>query len=147
VEETADLTLLATTQIVTAWLGSHEIATSALPELIRSVHGSLRGIEPEPDATARKAGAKGPLASERTLKTAGAPAVEIRRSVFADHIVCLEEGKSVTMLKRHLMTAHHLTPEEYRTKWKLPASYPMVAPNYAKLRSRLAKEGGLGKRH
>jgi predicted transcriptional regulator len=70
---------------------------------------------------------------------------DIRRSVFPDHLICLEDGKHVTMLKRHLNSAHGLTPDLYRTKWGLPATYPMVAPNYAKVRSRLAKEAGLGR--
>jgi len=72
-------------------------------------------------------------------------AAEAQKSVFADHLICLEDGKHVTMLKRHPRTAHSLTPELYRAKWSLPPNYLMVAPNYAKLRSGLAKEAGLGK--
>ena len=72
--------------------------------------------------------------------------VEIRKSVFADHLVCLEDGVSVTMLKRHLRTAHDLTPEQYRAKWGLLANYPMVAPAYAMMRSTLAKASGLGRK-
>ncbi|RPG04324.1 MAG: MucR family transcriptional regulator, partial [Rhodospirillaceae bacterium TMED63] len=74
------------------------------------------------------------------------PAVSIRRSVTPDYIICLEEGRKLKMLKRHLATAYGMTPEEYREKWGLPADYPMVAPNYAKQRSYLAKKIGLGKR-
>ena len=74
------------------------------------------------------------------------PAVSVRRSVTPDYIVCLEDGRKLKMLKRHLATAYGLTPEEYREKWGLPADYPMVAPNYAKQRSSLAKKIGLGKR-
>ena len=87
-----------------------------------------------------------PLAPERPR-----PAVAIKKSVFPDYIVCLEDGKKLKMLKRHLKTAYNLTPEEYRKRWGLPTDYPMVAPNYAKHRSNLAKKIGLGtkprKRH
>jgi predicted transcriptional regulator len=72
--------------------------------------------------------------------------VAVKRSVFADHIVCLECGKHLSMLKRHLMTHHKMTPEQYRQRWKLPLSYPLVAPNYAKTRSALAKKFGLGRK-
>ena len=74
------------------------------------------------------------------------PAVPIRRSVFPDHIVCLEDGKKLTMLKRHLQASYDMTPEQYRERWKLPADYPMVAPNYAWHRSSLARQGGLGRK-
>ena len=75
-----------------------------------------------------------------------APAVPVKKSVLPDHIICLEDGKKLKMLKRHLKTSYDLTPEQYRERWGLPADYPMVAPNYAKRRSALAKEIGLGKR-
>lgn len=74
------------------------------------------------------------------------PAVNPKRSVFPDHIICLEDGKKFKSLKRHLATDYNLTPDEYRAKWDLPANYPMVAPNYAAIRSRLAKASGLGKK-
>jgi predicted transcriptional regulator len=130
-----DPALLATTQIVTAWVGAHEVAAGSLPGIIREVYRSLT----DPLAMA-------PHPGQSTLQKLAPAAVEVRKSVFADHIVCLEDGKSVTMLKRHLRTAHRLSPEEYRAKWGLPPKYPMVAPNYAKKRSRLAKESGLGRR-
>jgi predicted transcriptional regulator len=93
------------------------------------VFGALSGIE-------------SPSTVEKTL----VPAVPVKKSVFADHIVCLEDGKKLKMLKRHLMTSFQLTPEQYREKWGLPASYPMVAPNYAAHRSALAKSNGLGRK-
>jgi predicted transcriptional regulator len=137
--ESADRFLAATTTIVTAWLGANSVAASALPVLIRDVHRALTGLEPD---VAREGSDV-----VRSTKPQPGPgtAVEARKSLFADHLICLEDGKHVTMLKRHLRTAHGLTPELYRAKWGLPASYPMVAPNYAKVRSGLAKEAGLGK--
>ena len=74
------------------------------------------------------------------------PAVPIKKSVTPDHIICLEDGKALKMLKRHLKTAYNMTPEDYRDRWSLPADYPMVAPNYARQRSKLAKKIGLGTR-
>jgi predicted transcriptional regulator len=137
--ESADRFLAATTRIVTAWLATNLVASSALPVLIRDVHRALTGLEPdlareEPNVVRSTKPQPGPRA-----------AVDARKSVFADHLICLEDGKHVTMLKRHLRTAHGLTPELYRAKWSLPPTYPMVAPNYAKVRSGLAKEAGLGK--
>jgi predicted transcriptional regulator len=137
--ESADRILAATTQIVTAWLAANSVASAALPGLIRDIHRTLTGLEPDHASEVPK--------EVRSAKPQPGPraAIEARKSVFADHLVCLEDGKHVTMLKRHLATAHGLTPELYRKKWDLPATYPMVAPNYAKVRSRLAKESGLGK--
>ena len=137
--ESADRFLAATTQIVVAWLAANALASTALPGLIRDIHRSLTGLEPD---DAREA--------PKELRSGNPPpgpraTVEPRKSVFADHLICLEDGKHVTMLKRHLRTAHDLTPELYRAKWSLPPTYPMVAPNYAKIRSGLAKEAGLGK--
>jgi predicted transcriptional regulator len=137
--ESADRILAATTQIVTAWLAANAVASTALPGLIRDIHRSLSGLEP--NRTLGELEEVQPGKPQPTARTA----VDIRKSVFADHLVCLEDGKHVTMLKRHLKTAHGLTPELYRTKWSLPATYPMVAPNYAKVRSGLAKAAGLGK--
>jgi predicted transcriptional regulator len=137
--ESADQILAATTQIVTAWLAANSVASTALPGLIRDIHRTLTRLEPDH--------ARGEPKEVRSAKPQPGPraAVEARKSVFADHLICLEDGKHVTMLKRHLRTAHGLTPELYRAKWSLPPTYPMVAPNYAKVRSGLAKEAGLGK--
>jgi len=116
------------TDIVAAHLSNNTVAVSELPQLIRDVYGALA-----------VAGGSAPQAAERPN-----PAVPIKRSVTPDYIVCLEDGKKLKMLKRHLRTAYGLSPEAYRERWGLPADYPMVAPNYAKQRSRLAKEIGLG---
>ena len=137
--EAANRILVRTTQMVTAYLGANAVAASAVPALIRDVHQSLSGL----DRSLTGGDARGSRSLEPRQVTP--PAVEARKSVFANHLICLEDGKSVTMLKRHLMNAHHLTPEQYREKWGLRKNYPMVAPNYAKKRSRLAKEFGLGK--
>ena len=121
--------LSLTTDIVSAHVSNNSVAVADLPQLINQVYQSLSGIGKAPAATARPQ-----------------PAVPVKRSVHPDHIVCLEDGKKLKMLKRHLMTAYKLTPEAYRERWSLPPDYPMVAPNYAKQRSRLAKEIGLGTR-
>ena len=116
-----------TTQIVASHLRNNSVALSELPDAIKQVYQSLEtvtGNQPE--------------------QQDNQPAVAIRRSVTPEHIVCLEDGKKLKMLKRHLRTAYNMTPEEYRLKWGLPADYPMVAPNYARQRSALAKKIGLG---
>ena len=116
-----------TAEIVAAHAGNNMVAQDALPRLIQGVYKTLSelgGAEP---------------AQER-LK----PAVAIKKSINPDYIVCLEDGKKLKMLKRHLKTAYNLTPEGYRQRWGLSADYPMVAPNYAKVRSSLAKKIGLG---
>ena len=118
-----------TAKIVSAHISKNQLATAALPELIQSVYRSL--------ATA---GTAQPAPAPLT------PAVPIRKSVFPDHIVCLEDGQKLKMLKRHLQTSYGMTPEQYRRKWDLPAAYPMVAPNYASHRSSLAKQLGLGRK-
>jgi predicted transcriptional regulator len=144
--ENADPILIATTQIVTAWLGAHAIASAALPSLIRDVHRALAGRELDrPDADGGAPAKAKPPVKER-FRQAKAPAVDVQRSVFADHLICLEDGKSFKTLARHLNETHGMTPEQYRTKWDLPANYPMMAPDYSKLRSRLSKASGLGKR-
>jgi predicted transcriptional regulator len=122
--------LSLTAKIVAAHVSKNTVPVEDLPSLIKSVHASLLGLY-------RPAAA----APERPQ-----PAVPLKRSVTPDHIVCLEDGKKLKMLKRHLKTAYNLTPEQYRERWGLAADYPMVAPNYAKQRSRLAKEIGLGTR-
>jgi predicted transcriptional regulator len=126
----ADL-LQMTAQVVSAYVGNNNIADVQLPEIIRSVYGSLTLLE--------GAGA-GEVVPEQK------PAVPVKRSITPDYIVCLEDGKKLKMLKRHLRTTYNLTPDEYRAKWGLAADYPMVAPNYAKQRSAFAKKIGLGKR-
>ena len=117
-----------TADIVASHVQNNSVAISDLPQLIKTVHESLSGLSGE--STAEKP----------------QPAVSVRRSVTPDYIVCLEDGRKLKMLKRHLATAYGMTPEDYREKWGLPADYPMVAPNYAKQRSSLAKKIGLGKR-
>jgi len=118
---------LWTTQILASHLRNNSIALSDLPDAIKDVYRSLETVS------------GGPLAQK-----ANHPAVPIRRSVTPDYIVCLEDGKKLKMLKRHLRTAYNMTPEEYRQKWGLPADYPIVSPNYARQRSSLAKKIGLG---
>ena len=116
-----------TTEIAAAHVGNNAVEPGGLSNVIEDVYKSLHGLgdaAPEPEI----------------LK----PAVPVKKSVFPDYIVCLENGKKLKMLKRHLHTAYGMTPEEYREKWNLPSDYPMVAPNYAKRRSALAKEIGLG---
>jgi predicted transcriptional regulator len=138
--ESADRILALTTQIAVAYLGANAADARMVPELLRAIHRSLAGREPD-----SAQGEPGQIRSVKSRPVSRA-SVDLGKSVFADHLVCLEDGKRVTMLKRHLNTAHGLTPELYRAKWGLPATYPMVAPNYAKVRSGLAKAAGLGKR-
>jgi len=118
-----------TADIVSAYLGANEVAAAELPALIHAVHGALTGLTgvaaPEPEAQKE-------------------PAVPIRRSINPDFLVCLEDGLKFKSLKRHLRSQYNMSPEDYRAKWGLPKDYPMVAPNYAKARSDLAKQMGLG---
>ena len=118
-----------TSEIVAAHVSNNTLAVNDLPQLIQDVYSTLATV-----------GGK-QVSSERPH-----PAVSIKKSVTADYIVCLEDGKKLKMLKRHLKTAYKMTPEEYRMRWNLPRDYPMVAPNYAKHRSDLAKEIGLGRK-
>ena len=117
-----------TADIVAAHVSNNSVAISDISLVIRSVHEALAGLasgaEPEPQQ----------------------PAVSVRASVKPDYIVCLEDGKKLKMLRRHLMTNFGMTPEDYRAKWNLPKDYPMVAPNYAEKRRALAKQIGLGKK-
>lgn len=125
----ADDTLLTlTADIVAAHVSNNSVAVNDLPGLIQNVHTALKGISPGRSAPEEKP----------------EPKVPIRSSVKPDFIVCLECGKRQKMLKRHLMTNHEITPDEYRQKWGLQADYPMVAPNYAEQRRDLAKSIGLG---
>jgi predicted transcriptional regulator len=128
-EKLTDSAILGlTAQIVSAHAANNELGARALPGAIRAVYTTLANIGEVPPAAAEKL----------------QPAVPIRKSVFPDYIICLEDGKRLKMLKRHLSTAYQLTPEQYRAKWGLDSSYPMVAPNYAERRSELAKQIGLG---
>ncbi|MBU6498552.1 MAG: MucR family transcriptional regulator [Rhodospirillales bacterium] len=119
--------LALTAQIVSAHVSNNSVTPDALPSLIQDVYRTLSGVGHEPAAPEKPQ-----------------PAVPVKKSVFADHIVCLEDGKKLKMLKRHLKTAYNLSPEQYRERWGLPPDYPMVAPNYARHRSSLAKKIGLG---
>ena len=118
-----------TAQIISAHVGNNQVAADALPQLIQSVHRSLT-----------TAGTAEPAPTPLT------PAVPIRKSVFPDYIVCLEDGAKMKMLKRYLQVRYGMTPGRYRQKWGLPADYPMVAPSYASHRSSLAKQAGLGRK-
>jgi len=118
-----------TAQIVSAHLTKTAVPLDELPNLIREVYKTL--------STVGEAAAPAPELRK--------PAVAVTKSVFPDYIVCLEDGKQMTMLKRHLMTEHNMTVDQYRAKWGLPTNYPMVAPNYAETRSDLAKKMGLGR--
>jgi predicted transcriptional regulator len=122
--------LALTTEIVAAHVSNNTVSVGDLPHLINQVYQSLSTI-----------GTGTVPVVERPQ-----PAVSVKKSVHPDYIICLEDGKKLKMLKRHLKTAYNMSPEEYRERWGLPADYPMVAPNYAKQRSRLAKEIGLGTR-
>lgn len=119
------------TDIVSAYVSNNAISQADLPKLIVDVHHTLHSLtqqEAQPAQEARK------------------PAVSVKKSITPDYIICLEDGKKFKSLKRHLRTHYDLSPEEYRDKWNLPADYPMVAPNYAAARSRLAREMGLGRK-
>ncbi len=124
---TAEL-LEHTTKVVAAHVANNPVAVTDVPGLIATVHQALAALGPEEPAPRPE------------------PAVPIKQSVKPEYVVCLEDGEKHKMLKRHLRTAHELTPAEYRERWGLPGDYPMVAPNYAKQRSKLAKKIGLGRR-
>ena len=116
-----------TTEIVAAHSGNNTVAPDDLPKLIQDVYKTLSNLGTQQPAQERPK-----------------PAVAVKKSIFPDFIVCLEDGKKLKMLKRHLKTAYNMTPEDYRERWGLAADYPMVASNYAKHRSNLAKKIGLG---
>ncbi len=118
-----------TADIVAAHVSNNSVSVSDLPVLIQNVHGALAGLGSAPAASD----------GERPE-----PAVSVRSSVKPDFLICLEDGRKLKMLRRHLMTHYQMTPEQYRAKWNLPADYPMVAPNYAEQRRSLAKAIGLG---
>lgn len=119
-----------TGEIVVSYVGNNQVPVSELPAVINVIAGSLRSLEPtdnEPGAGLKRR-------------------ISVNRSVTPDYIVCLEDGRKLRTLKRHLRTAFGMTPEEYRLKWGLPSNYPMVAPSYAAYRSKLAKRIGLGRK-
>ncbi|MBA3067727.1 MAG: transcriptional regulator [Hyphomonas sp.] len=124
-----DMNVAFATGIVSAYVRNNTLQTSELPALIRNVHAALMDLSrpvaaaPEPPA----------------------PAVPVKRSIFKDYIICLEDGQKFKSLKRHLRSKYGLSPEDYRQKWGLPADYPMVAPGYSEKRSKLAKKMGLGR--
>ncbi len=118
-----------TAEIVSAYVSANEISAQELPGLIRTIHSALGEV-----AEAR----------QHANEPAQEPAVAIKKSITPEYIICLEDGKKFKSLKRHLRTRYGMTPEDYRAKWNLPHDYPMVAPNYAKERSNLAKRMGLG---
>ena len=122
--------LRMTADVVTAYVGNNTVAPSDLAEVIRTVHASLQ--EAQTGAAAVAAPPK--------------PAVPIKKSITPDYLICLEDGRELKMLKRHLRTTYNMTPDEYRAKWGLEADYPMVAPNYARRRSEFAKQIGLGQK-
>ena len=118
------------TDIVSAYVSKNVLASEEISDLINAVYTALAGVQSDD---------VGRLANDQK------PAVSVRRSITPEHIICLEDGKKLKMLKRYLRTNFNMTPEEYRAKWNLPHDYPMVAPNYAKQRSDFAKTIGLGK--
>jgi predicted transcriptional regulator len=124
-----DELLRMTAEVVAAYVRNNSVATSQLADVIGSVYGSFRSLEGKSDP------------SEKPVK----PAVPVRKSIMPEYLVCLEDGKKLKMLKRHLRSTYNLTPDAYRQKWGLPPDYPMVAPNYAEARSAFAKKIGLGR--
>jgi predicted transcriptional regulator len=131
--EHSDDLLALTTEIVAAHVSNNTVAVSDLGQLINQVYQSLANIGSSASAPAPP-------------PTRPQPAISVKKSIQPDYLVCLEDGKKLKMLKRHLKTAYNMTPEAYRERWGLAPDYPMVAPNYARQRSRLAKEIGLGTR-
>ncbi|MBV8120499.1 MAG: MucR family transcriptional regulator [Alphaproteobacteria bacterium] len=122
--------LRMTADVVAAYVSNNTLPTAQLAEVINAVYNSLKGLEgPVPEPTPEPA----------------KPAVAIRKSITPDYLICLEDGKKLKMLKRHLRSTYNMTPDEYRTRWGLPPDYPMVAPNYAEQRSAFAKKIGLGR--
>ena len=126
-----DYTLEMTAEVVSSYVGNNPVSTAELPKLISDVHGAF----------ARLKGSRSMLSAEKRK-----PAVPIKKSLNDDYLICLEDGKKFKSLKRHLRSHFNLSPEDYREKWGLPHDYPMVAPNYAKERSSLARKMGLGRK-
>lgn len=129
--EDSEILLAATAEVVAAYVGHNTLNPTDLPKVIASVYQALRDL-----------GGTVEVSEPAEL----VPAVSVRKSVTPDHITCLEDGKKFRSIKRHLDTAHHMTPEQYRQKWSLPESYPMIAANYSAKRSELAKGFGLGRK-
>jgi predicted transcriptional regulator len=127
-DNNAEVLITLTADIVAAHVSNNSVAVNDLPLLIQNVHGALAGLNGKPAAPEAKP----------------EPKVPIRSSIKPDFLICLEDGKKLKMLKRHLMTHYNMTPDQYRQKWGLAADYPMVAPNYAEQRRTLAKSIGLG---
>ena len=125
-----DQLLRMTADVVAAFVSNNSLPTGQLPDVIAAVYGCLSGLDKSP----------GEAASEALR-----PAVPIRKSITPDYLICLEDGKKLKMLKRHLRTTYKMTPDQYRAKWGLPSDYPMVAPSYAEQRSAFAKKIGLGR--
>lgn len=136
-DENSKMTLIGlAVETTMAIVAKSSASPDGVPAILRSVHGTLVDLfneEPAPKVD-----------DETGLPAPGDPAVPIRKSVQPDYIVCLEDGKKFKSLKRHLMSAYGLTPDQYRKRWNLPADFPMVAPNYSAQRSQLAKDMGLG---
>lgn len=130
-EKNTQKLLAMTARLVAAYVGNNSVPAAQLPEIIRGIYASLSGTQ----SPAEPAEAEAPK-----------PAVPIRKSITPDYIICLEDGKKLKMLKRHLRTTYNMSPEEYRAKWNLAPDYPMVAPNYAARRSEFAKQIGLGRK-
>jgi len=129
-ESLNELLVTLTSDIVAAHVSNNSVAVSDMPMLIENVFNALSKLDTPAEEVA----------------PAPEPAVSVRASVKPDYLICLEDGKKLKMLKRHLMTHYNMTPEEYRERWNLPADYPMVAANYAEKRRALAKEIGLGRK-
>ena len=119
-----------TSEIVSSHVSNNNVSHNDIPDLIEKTYQALSGLK------------DGRMKTEDTPE----PAVPVNKSITPDYLICLEDGKKLKMLKRHLKTAYDMSPEDYKERWGLPADYPMVAPNYAKRRSALAKDIGLGKK-
>ena len=128
--DTQETLITLTSDIVAAHVSNNSVAVGDLPTLISNVYQALAGLS----------------TTEPAAPPAPEPAVSVRSSVKHDHIVCLEDGKKLKMLKRHLATRYNMTPEQYRQRWNLPADYPMAAPDYAAMRADLARKNGLGRK-
>lgn len=147
-----------TVTIISAYVSHNTVSTEALPDLIRSVYATLDTLSPShpaPKAPEKAVTpAVGPVSDvipeppvpEKSMSQEHTPAVPIKRSVFPDYIVCLEDGKKTKMLKSYIQRHFNLTPEDYRARWGLPPEYPMVAPNYSAQRAAIAKRNSLGRR-
>ena len=126
-----DEILKMTVEIVAAYVSNNDVNSALVPDVINSIYSSLNSLNSQ--------------SSKKTSETLK-PAISIRRSITPDYIVCLEDGKKLKMLKRHLRASYGMSPDDYRAKWGLPPDYPMVAPNYAEQRSSFAKKIGLGRK-